>query len=162
MGYVEPKGAIVSVSEQENVTRVMVEFDRMDIGPVAPAGLYVDPKTGNEQFQLHRVVSNNGLVYTFDTFRSTHPSPKVGDVFSYRGWWLPEAMEAALDQNEKWMKKKYPDNGNHDHCLFTWDTIASYAENSEGYFSEKYGWITSESFEKYIHGDVYHLRDKNA
>jgi hypothetical protein len=48
MGYVEAKGVIVSVSEQENVTRVVNEFDRMGIGPVAPAGLYIDPKTGNE------------------------------------------------------------------------------------------------------------------
>ncbi|MBK8812700.1 MAG: hypothetical protein IPN69_18485 [Acidobacteria bacterium] len=95
-------------------------------------------------------------------FNRTHPLPKVGEVFSYRGWWLPEAMEAALDVGLKWEKKKCPDNGNHEHCLFSWEAIASYAECSEGYFSEKYGWITCDSYEKFIKGDIYHLRDKNA
>ena len=106
------------------------------------------------------MVDNDGLVYTFETFNSTHPVPKVGDVFSYRGWWLPEAMEAALDNSEKWVKRKYPDNGGHEHCLFSWETIASYAENNEGYYSDKYGWITCDSYEKFIEGDVYHLREK--
>jgi hypothetical protein len=162
MLHVEPKGKILNVSENDGVSRLVVEFDRMDIGPVAPAGLYVDPKSGNEKFQLHRVVDNEGLVFTFETFNRTHPLPRVGEVFSYRGWWIPAAMEAALDVGVKWEKKKYPDNGNHDHCLFSWETIASYAECNEGYFSEKYGWITCDSYEKFIEGDIYHLRDIKA
>lgn len=178
MSY-EPKGVIVGVSERENVTRVVIEFDRMDPGPVAPAGLYIDPRTANEQFQLHRIVGSNGpvytveqfklqrvgannrLVYTAETFNSTHPSPKVGDVFSYRGWWSTEAYEAALDQKAKWSRQKYPDDGSHEHCLFYGGTIASYTENSEGYYNEEYyGWITCDSYEQFILGDVYHLRDK--
>lgn len=162
MPYVEPKGKILSVSKNDGVSRLVVEFDRMDSEPVAPAGLYIDPKTGNEQFQLHRVINNEGLVFAFETFNSIHPLPKVGEVFSYRGWWLPEAMDAALDVGEKWEKRKYPDNGNHERCIFSWETIASYAECNEAYFSEKYGWITCDSYKKFIEGDIYHHRDKNA
>ena len=53
MTYLEPKGEIVAVSQEGDVSRVCVPLDRMDRGPVAPAGLYVAPKTGNERFQLH-------------------------------------------------------------------------------------------------------------
>ncbi len=158
MGYIEPKGKIVEACETGNVSRLVIEFDKMDSGPVAPAGLYIDPKSGSEQFQLHRVVDVDGLKYTFETFSRTHPLPKVGEAFSYRGWWLPEAMEAALDINEKWEKRKYPDNGNHEHCLFSWETIASYADSNDGYFSEKYGWVTCESYENFIERDIYKLR----
>jgi hypothetical protein len=125
---------------------------------VAPAGLYLDPNSGEEEFQLHRVVEVDGLKYTFETFDRTHLLPKVGKVFSYRGWWFPEAMEAVLDTEEKWEKRKYPDNGSHHHCIFNWETIASYAECNEGYYSEKYGWITCESYNKYIVSDIYRLR----
>lgn len=41
--YVEPNGEIVAVSQEGDVSRVCVRFDKMDLGPVAPAGLYVDP-----------------------------------------------------------------------------------------------------------------------
>ncbi len=162
MSHLEPKGKVISVSERDAISRLVVAFDRMDIRPVAPAGLYVDPKSGNERFQLHRVVGNEGLSYTFEAFDRTHPLPRVGDVFSYRRWWLPKAMEAALDIDEKWVKQRYPDNGSHEHCLFSWDTIASYVECNEGYFSEKYGWITSESYGNFVQGDIYHLRDHSA
>ncbi|MFS1524736.1 hypothetical protein ACL7TT_11570 [Microbulbifer sp. 2304DJ12-6] len=162
MVYIEPKGKIVTISSQSNVTRTVIEFDRMDSGPVAPSGLYIDPKTGTEQFQLHRVVNCDELTYTFDTFNSTHPAPKAGDMFSYRGWWLPEAMEAALDNEEKWTKRNFPVSDNHEHCLFSWETIASYVENNIGYYSDKYGWITCESYERFIEGDVYHLRESDA
>ena len=162
MKYREPKGKIVGVSEEGGTSRLTIEFDRMDSGPVAPAGLYTDPSSGEERFQLHRVAQREGLVYTFETFHRPQPLPREGEVFFYRGWWLQEAMDAALDMSANWVRKNYPDNGDHAHCLFTWETIASYADCSEGYFSEKYGWITVEAYNKFINGDIYHLRDKTA
>ncbi|MEE9346084.1 MAG: hypothetical protein V3U88_10810 [Methylococcales bacterium] len=160
MGYIEPKGKIIEASETGNVSRLVIEFDRMDSAPITPAGLYINPKKGSERYQLHKVIKIEGSVYTFETFDSCHPIPKQGDEYSYRGWWLPEAMDAALDTSEKWEKRKYPDNGNHEHCLFSWETIASYAECSEGYYSEKYGWITCESYNDFIVGDIYRLRSE--
>ena len=71
-------------------------------------------------------------------------------------------MEAALDTGEKWVRMQYPDNGDHAHGLFSWEAIASYAECNEGYFSEKYGWITCESYENFIEGDFYCHRDNYA
>ena len=162
MKYRAPKGLIIDVAEKGNTSRLIIEFDKMDIGPVAPAGLYNDPSSGKEQFQLHRVAENKGLIYTFETFNRPQPLPKAGQVYFYRGWWLQEAMDAVLDTNANWEWKNYPDNGDHAHCLFTWENIAFYADCNEGYFSEKYGWITVEAYNKFIRGDIYNLRDRNA
>ena len=162
MAYIEPKGLIKEATETNDVSRLVIEFDRMDSGPIAPAGLYIDPKTGTEQFQLHKHIDKKAQIHTFETYRSTHPLPKIGSVYSYRGWWLQKAMDAALDEKETWEKVIYPDNGNHEHCLFSWETIASYVENNEAYHSNKYGWISCESYLNFIKNDIYRLRIKNA
>jgi len=136
MKYIQPKGKILSAEVSNEASQLVVEFDRMDTGPIAPAGLYLEPNSGNEIFQLHRVIEADGLVFTFQTFTRTHVLPTVGDVLFYRGWWLPKAMDAALDTEESWIKKRYPDNG--------------------------YGWITREAFEQFIAGDVYRLREEKS
>jgi hypothetical protein len=69
-------------------------------------------------------------------------------------------MEAALDQNAVWEYMTYPDNGNHEHCLFTWTTIAAYVDyDRTGYWCGKYGWITEKSYQDFIRDDIYHLRE---
>ena len=84
--------------------------------------------------------------------------PRPGDVLFYRAWWVPKAMDAALDKEAKWTRKNYPDNGDHDHCLFTWETISAYEGSREGYWSEKYGWITVKAYDDVIANDLYRLR----
>jgi hypothetical protein len=68
-------------------------------------------------------------------------------------------MEAALDAATVWEHREYPDDGSHDHCLFTWETIAAYAENRVGWYSEKHGWVTAKAYQDFIANDVYHLRE---
>jgi hypothetical protein len=159
MAYVEPKGEIVAASQEGDVSRVCVRFDRMDLGPVAPAGLYVDPTTGDERFQLHKLARNDGEMFYFETYNSTHPLPMPGKVYSYRGWWLPEAMKAALDTTAEWRREQYPEDEHHATCLFTWETIVANSNNCEGYRS-KYGWITVDAYKKFICEDIYRLRGK--
>ncbi len=130
----------------------------MDSEPVAPAGLYIDPKSGNESFQLHKLIGCEDLVFHFETYNSNHPLPNIGEVFSYRGWWLPEAMEAALDTEAVWEHRTYPDNGGHDHCLFTWKELSSCSPENAGWWSESYGWVTEKAYADYILKDVYNLR----
>jgi hypothetical protein len=72
-------------------------------------------------------------------------------------------MRAALDQTAIWERRVYPGEvGDHDHCLFTWETISSYAGAKEGYWTEKYGWITTQAYEDFIIKDIYHLRASDA
>ncbi len=158
MSYLEPKGVIVDASRANDISWVCVRFDRMDSGPVAPAGLYVDPKIGQERFQLHKLARKDGMLFYFETYNSTHPLPIPDEVYFYRGWWLQEAMEGALDSTAIWEKEVYPVNEGHEHCLFTWETISAYSENSEGYRS-KHGWITVDAYNKFIRDDIYRLRE---
>jgi hypothetical protein len=157
MAYVEPKVEILEVSQNRDVTRIVARFDKAVSDPVAPSGLYINPKSGSERFQLHKLISQDELVFTFETYHSAHPLPMMGDMYSYRGWWLPKAIEAVLDEEAQWQREQYPNNGNHDHCLLTWETIASYSQTSEGYHSE-HGWITVDAYNKFIRDDIYHLK----
>lgn len=162
MAYVEPKLEVVEALQSGDVVRIVGRFDRLTSPPLAPAGLYTDPKSASERYALHRAVAQQGQLATFETYGpQSRPLPRPGDVLFYRPWWVPEAMDAALDTTASWIRKRYPDNGDHDHCLFTWETISSYEGNREGYWSEKYGWITVEAYENFIAKDIYRLRSRN-
>lgn len=67
-------------------------------------------------------------------------------------------MRAALDLGADWKRLAYPDDGTHEHCLFTWTTISSYEGERAGYFSPKHGWITDRSYAEFIVRDIYRLR----
>ena len=120
MAYTEPKGIILEASREGDTSRLCIRFDKTDIGPIAPAGLYTDPKSGHERFQLHKLLRKEGDRFFFETYDSAHPLPVQGEIYYYRGWWLPKAMEAALDISEQWVREKFPEKENHEHCLFSW------------------------------------------
>lgn len=159
MPYVEPRGTILEATFVEDVACLTVTFDRMDEGPVAPGGLYVDPKSSEERFQLHKQVEQLGLTFKFETYEPQQALPSVGQTLSYRGWWLPEAMDAALDTEADWQHNAFPDNGDHEHCLFTWATITSSVDEGFAWWSEKHGWISEQAYEDYIVNDKYRLRN---
>lgn len=68
-------------------------------------------------------------------------------------------MKAALDTAAVWDYRVYPDDGNHDHCVFTWETISKSTEVKDGYWCEPYGWIAKQAYDDFIVRDVYHLRE---
>jgi hypothetical protein len=158
MAYIEPKATILDVRSAGAITTVVVEFDRMPSEPIAPAALYVDPRSGNEQFQLHKLVRASGLKLEFQTFASTHAPPAVGETFSFRSWWVKDAMDAALDIGAKWTRRAYPDDGSHVHCLFTWESIEANSDHPEGYHSDEHGWISVRAYEDFIRDDIYRVR----
>jgi len=158
MAYVAPKADILAIRAAGDVSTVTVRFDRVPSRPIAPAALYIDPASGNERFQLHRVVDISDHDLTFETFKSSHEVPKVGEVYSFRSWWVKHAMEAALDTKMEWQREVYPDDGTHEHCLFTWAAIEPRSQNPEGYHS-KYGWITVKAYEDFIRDDIYRIRE---
>ncbi len=71
---------------------------------------------------------------------------------------LAYRMEAALDISEQWVRKKFPEKEDHEHCLFTWEKIGAGSSNDEGYHS-KYRWITVDAYKMHICDDIYRLRD---
>lgn len=160
MSYVEPTTVKIKFRSETRSLISEVEFDRMDCGPVAPAGLYWDPSGGLEQLalELHRVTKRNGLCFTFETFGFKGELPGKDTKLYYRGWWLEEAMDAALDKENVWELLDYPDDGTDSQCLFTWETICSYRELSRGWKS-RYGWATEAAYTQHILRDEYGLQE---
>ena len=145
---------IVDAQASVGGLRVTCRFTGSLHEPLAPAGLYREPGSNQAAVELHRVCMREGDLVTFETLGAHHRSASlVGSIFHYRAWWLPAAMQAVLDQDEVWQYRTYPDDGDHHHCLFSWETIAAYAKTRDGYWSRKYGWITIKSYQDFIRDD---------
>src|SRR5258706_8111363 len=88
--YIAPKLRVVAVEQLGDRYRLVGQFDRVDrSGPLAPAGLYTNERSGNEDWQLHKAVTEEGNVITFETYGiQAKPAPVVGQTYSYRGWWV--------------------------------------------------------------------------
>lgn len=158
-GPAEPTVEVMSVSPITDGHRIVCRFSASHGEPVAPGALYTDPRSGQERFAVHRAVGRNGNLVTFETFGPAAAAPPdPGESYFHRCWWVWGAMDAALDTSAVWVHREYPDDGDHAHCLFTWVTIASYAAEKSGYFSDEHGWITEQAFRDYIRDDVYRLR----
>ncbi|MFT3996870.1 MAG: hypothetical protein QM667_05645 [Asticcacaulis sp.] len=155
---------VLATSRGTDSLRVHCElsFDPADypyFGPLAPCAL--DMALYNNPFcDLHRVIEKVGRRVVFERFDSLDSRvPEIGKTYFYRGYWTPEFLDAAMDTDSEWALKDYPDNGDHDHSLFTWETIAAYADHKQGYFNERYGWVTIEAYTQFIQGDLYRLRE---
>ena len=162
MANAEPIAEIVEATRHDDVSVVAARFDLAPMAPIAPGALYAEPKSGNEQFQLHKLIRVDGRTLTFQTLNSAHSLPKVGERYFFRSWWVKPAMEAALDTDAIWMRQVYPDDGTHQHCLFSWEAIEANSANAEGYWSQKHGWITVRAYENFIRDDIYRIRANDA
>jgi hypothetical protein len=151
---------VMAVDPTARGYRIVCRFSKPYGDPVAPGGLYSDPRSGEEAFAVHRVLSRSGSEVTFESFLpSTAGPPRVGSSWFYRGWWVKAAMDAVLDTTATWEHREYPNDGTHEHCLFTWETIAPYAVERSGYWSSAHGWVTEKAYTDFILNDVYHLRE---
>jgi len=157
MAYTEPVAEVISVRQEGDVATVALKICRQLHAPIAPAGLYDQLNPAREIFQLHKLIEESKRKIIFETYNSDKLLPAVGEKFIFRSWWILDALEAVQDTKVKWVRKPYPDNGGHDHCMLTWADISTDAENREGYHS-KYGWITVEAYDKFIKQDVLRLR----
>jgi hypothetical protein len=131
--------------------------------PLAPGNLYVNENNRASVAELHRLVARSGRNVTFERFDLyDQKCPVVGETYCYQGWWMPEFMDAVMDEAASWELRDYPDNCDHDHLLFSYDTIAAYAHITRGYFNTDYGWATIPDWEAYIRDDIYQLRQYRA
>jgi hypothetical protein len=156
----EPRVEVLEALATDHGFRFVCRFSEQYMDPVAPGALYDQPGSSDAQFLVHKLVKQDGLLHTFETFEEGSKPPPVGQQFYYRGWWVRAAMRAALDASTHWERKVYPDNGSHDHCLFSWEAIGAGESHNMAYFSEVHGWITEQAYEDFIVRDIYHLRQK--
>ena len=154
-----PAVAVANVVHLPDRVRMLCRLAEEPSPPVAPAGLWSDATKGTALFDVHRVQSRNGLVFVFETFGSEiENAPKEGATVFLQSHWLPSAMTAALDVTAVWEHRVYPDDGEHDHCAFTWETISSYTEVRAGYWCKEHGWVTEQAYFDFIENDTYRLR----
>jgi ribosomal protein S18 acetylase RimI-like enzyme len=149
---------VLSVAVADDVATVEIEISREDYldYPIAPACLW-NSKTREVFFPFDQLVRHENHRLRFETYRSEHLAPKVGDVAEFCSSWNHWAMDAVRDISADWERKNYPYDGEHDHCILTCQAIANYSEHKEGYVSE-HGWVTVEAYQKYIENDQSRIR----
>jgi hypothetical protein len=125
--------------------------------PIAPADLR-ETDSHRMVFPFHGLIAREGEKSTFETYRPVLPVPPVGSTYTFCSWWIQQAMLAVIDTSCAWKFLAYPDNGSHDHCLITWDTISAYTGERHAYHS-RHGWITVQAYREFIEQDVLRLRN---
>lgn len=164
MAYEEPVVKVLSANRQGDVVYLrlkVIDRNSWPSSPLAPAGLYQIDNPEQEHFQLHRFISQDADTLSYKTYDQTSPLPRVGQRALFRVWWTEWQLKLVLDQDREWVRRAYPDNGEHDHCALTWETIAAYSDHSEGYESEG-DWITVEAYEVFILQDRLRLRRRHS
>ncbi len=160
MHWQRPATILISLEHLSDRVRLRCRIEGVLPEPIAPASLWSHPIEGASMYDLHRVAGRSESTTTFETFRiEKRPPPLVGTTLYLQSHWLPEAMEAATDRKATWEHRVHPDDGDHHHCLFTWEAISSYGSTKDGYWSDQYGWITTQAYLDFILNDVYQLRD---
>jgi hypothetical protein len=155
----EPLVEIVSAAPTDRGYRVVCRFSEPYVEPVAPGAFYDRPGSSDPLFPVHRTSKKDGLTFDFETFSAGLKPPPAGKALFYRGWWTKAAMRAALEIDGGWRRLAYPDDGTHEHCLFTLAAISSRDGERIGYHSPKHGWITERSYIDFIVRDIYRLRE---
>ena len=158
--YHLPTATVVEATQRGDVATVTLQFEAEQQNylryPIAPADLRYE-LTHRLRFPLHQLVMRDGLRLVFETYAPPLPLPTSGGAFTFCSWFAPEALNAVRDVSARWELLDYPDNGHHDHCLLTWETISAYTGDHQGYRSH-HGWITVAAYEEYIERDVLHIR----
>jgi len=108
-------------------------------------------------FPFHQLVGREGPRLVFETYQSELMIPVGGSTHFFCSWWTPQAMDAVRDKSAQWELLAYPDNGDHNHCLLTWETISAYTSEREGYHS-RHGWITLKAYHDFIEQDLLRVR----
>ncbi len=156
-----PPAEVVAVETRDEVTRVVLlilDMAYLPGPPLAPGSLFDLDTPNREVLPLHKLLEQSDSTLMFETYDYAGPLPELGRQYIFGSWWTPDALDAVLDRQAVWVRERYPDNGNHDHCLLTWETIAAYGEyQHEGYHSE-HGWVTVDAHEIYIEKDLLRLR----
>jgi len=156
--YELPSATIISASQATDVITVAARISRAGYlnRPIAPADLReTDPF--RLIFPFHQLIGREGPVLVFETYSSAQPMPKVGSSYTFCAWLLPEAFNALLDHSAVWVLSDYPDDGDHEHCLFSSEAISAYSLNSRAYHSD-HGWITVAAYNDYIVNDFLRIR----
>ena len=139
MPYVNgrPPAQVVAMETRGGVTRVVMTILDMDYlpgPPLAPGILWDRDDANREVLPLHKLVEQSDSTLVCETYDHAGPLPELGRQYIFGSWWTSDTLDAVLDRQAVWVRERYPDNGTHEHCRLTWETIAAYGTYQwEGY-----------------------------
>jgi hypothetical protein len=152
----EVRVTITASSRAADVTTTDLRLDGGDwpYDPIAPATLWTDDDEA--VVELHKLLRLDGDAATFESYDLSGDPPQSGGPFRMFSWWDKNQYRAARYDDCEWRMSTFDKAGDHTHCILTFDTIE---RGDPGYEAVPGGgWITIDSYEKYIRDDVLRLR----
>jgi hypothetical protein len=157
--FVAPVVEVEHVTRSGDVTEICIR-GRLDPykTALAPSALYDTRSERIEVAQFHRYLESIGERHTFQTLHGvTIPDSCIGQRYVFRPWHDQSELDIIADPSRTWTLRRYPDNGDHAHCLVSWETIAAFSDHKSGYESEGV-WLTESGYKKYLIDDYYKIR----
>jgi hypothetical protein len=152
----DPIATVLEVANQGDVLRISVQIAGRLHPPLFPASLLV--REGEEAVRLDRLISQTSDgTFSFESYGETETAVIPGQTFVFRPWWTPDALALVEDTTRRWVRERYPNNGSHEHCPLTWETIAANEGDGTGYRSGT-DWISVTAYEQYVRDDKLHVR----
>jgi hypothetical protein len=144
---------VLAATRVDDVATIRVRLKSVDLpsDPLAPAGLYSGEHGDIEVAQLHKFISREADgTLEFEAYSKTAPLPEEGAQLVLRAWWLPSAWDAVADRSRVWKLQTFTE-GDHDHCLLTWETIYP---GDDAYRSDAGEWMSVEAYERFVRDDI--------
>jgi hypothetical protein len=98
-----------------------------------------------EVVQFHKVRSEANLAFEFETFESTEAPIEKNHEYFLQKWWMGEAMDLVTDTTRNWERTRYPDNGQHDFCLLTYENIGADEQKKRGTYQTAFGFRSTDT-----------------
>jgi hypothetical protein len=134
-------------------TELRLMAGRWPTDPLAPATIWRDTAPPERVLELHRLIARDENTLRFETYGGSWSLPEAVDPLLFYSWWTPDQLDVAQSTDLTWTKTIY--NGrDHDHCLLTWEKI----RRGDIAFVSDGGWITEDSYRRYIQNDELRLR----
>lgn len=155
--YHEPRVTIVAIEQTQHAIQCVIHVTHVPPPPLAPASLHAVHAPHELVVEFHAVLAHTQHDITFETYRVPPTLPALGQSYILRTWWTDEQLAVVTDTARHWVRAAYPNTGDHDHCVLTWERIAADTDQWEGYQSEG-EWITIDAYNTYIRDDLLRLR----
>lgn len=160
MAYQHPIAKVVDVNITKDAVTIELFVNKLLSPPLYPAGLYLPDNPKHEVLVLHRLMKEEGLKLTYESYGEFLELPINGESYIFSKWWSAEELKLVQNTALFWTREAYPDDGTHTHCPLTHEMISAYSGYKEGY---KAGttWITIKAYEQFIQADILRVRHPN-
>jgi hypothetical protein len=146
---------VTEIHRDREMLVTTVRLSDVPSGPLVPAALWeLTNDSSTEVIPFHRLRDREGDFLAFETFDPVTRLPLFEHEYVFQQWFAQWQMDIVTDTSRRWKRRVYPENGDHDHCRLTWESIDA---GAEAYRSNR-DWITVDAYNKYIRDDFLKVR----